>query len=306
MTVAPLRPVPAASVRPWAGRRLGAPDAHVGEIWMAGPDSVVPLPDGSSVTLDGLAARDGAALVGERGIALLGARFPLLVKLIDADDWLSLQVHPDDGLARARYGERAVGKAEVWVVIDAAADTSFVTGPSTDLSEPQIRAAIAAGTLGLDGCTTTAARPGDILLLEPGTMHAIGAGAFVYEIEQPSDITFRISDWGRPTGRDLHIDEALEALHAGAHAIRAGTGWVLDGPLENGLFRLEMVREPARRTPAGQTVEVVSALVGGATLRGQGWNERLAEWETIVVPAAAPAYDLVPDEGAVLAVGTVP
>jgi len=191
-------------------------------------------------------------------------------------------------------------------VIDAAADTSLVIGPSAQLSEAELRTAIADGTQGLVGCSTIAAQPGDVLLLEPGTIHAIGAGAFVYEIEQPSDITFRISDWGRPTGRDLHVNEALQAIHPTAKAVRSGTGWVLDGPLDNGLFRLELLREPARRTPAGQSVEVVSSLVGGATLRGDGWTERLAEWQTVVVPAAVDAYDLLPDAGAVVAVGTVP
>jgi mannose-6-phosphate isomerase len=307
VTLIPLRPVPAPSVRPWAGNRLGTPEARVGEVWMAGPDSIVPGPDGSPTTLDQLAASRGAELVGERGIALLGSRFPLLVKLIDADDWLSLQVHPDDELARSLYGPGAVGKAEAWVVVDAAADTRFVTGPAPELDAEALRASIARGELGLDGCTTSAARRGDTLLLEPGTIHAIGAGAFVYEIEQPSDLTFRISDWGRPTGRALHIDEALRALHPTAHAVPAGSDWALDGGrLDNGLFALELLRDAARRTPAGRSVEVVSALVGGATLRGEGWTERLDEWATAVVPAAVDAYELLPDEDAVIAVGTIP
>ncbi len=307
MTLAPLRPTPAPSVRPWAGHRLGTPEARVGELWLAGPDSVVTVDDSTTFTLDELASQHGAALVGERGMALLGARFPLLTKLIDAEDWLSLQVHPDDDLARAIYGPAAVGKAEAWVVIDATPETSLVTGPAPALPEVELLARIARGELGMDGCTTTRARAGDVLLLEPGTIHAIGAGAFVYEIEQPSDITFRVSDWGRPTGRTLHVEEALRALRPAAHAVPAGTGWALDGgTLENGLFRLELVRAADRRAPAGRSVEVVSTLVGGATVRGDSWSERLDEWETVVVPASVEAYALEPDQGAVVAVGTVP
>ncbi len=75
-------------------------------------------------TLDDLAAELGEALVGRRGMALLGARFPLIVKLIDAGDWLSLQVHPDDALARELYGPDAVGKAEAWLVIEADPDAA--------------------------------------------------------------------------------------------------------------------------------------------------------------------------------------
>ena len=94
---APRRPS-RASLRPWAGNRLGD---GVGELWLAGPASIVELANGSSPTLDALAAEAGPALVGAAGIAALGPRFPLLAKLIDAADWLSLQVHPDDELARA-------------------------------------------------------------------------------------------------------------------------------------------------------------------------------------------------------------
>src|SRR6266568_8476912 len=101
----PLRPVASASPRPWAGSRLGP---GIGERWLAGPDSVVRLGDGLEPTLDALAAACGEALVGSLGMARLGARFPMLVKLIDAADWLSLQVHPTDEVARRLDGPLAV------------------------------------------------------------------------------------------------------------------------------------------------------------------------------------------------------
>ena len=94
----PLRPIPAPSVRPWAGARLGAVGASVGELWLAGPASVVDTGEGPT-TLDELAAASGAAFLGDAVVGLLGPRFPLIVKLIDAAEWLSLQVHPDDALA---------------------------------------------------------------------------------------------------------------------------------------------------------------------------------------------------------------
>ena len=90
--------------------------------------------------------------------------------------------------------------------------------------------------------------PGDTLLVEVGTLHAIGAGTFVYEIEQPSDLTFRISDWGRPAvpGRSLHPAESLRALRTDAHAVPVGRGWHLDGgALAVCEFRLEILDLPA-------------------------------------------------------------
>ena len=199
-----------------------APGEQVGELWLAGPDSLVATETGAR-TLDALAADLGEALCRQRGMALLGSRFPLIVKLIDAGDWLSLQVHPDDALARDLYGPGAIGKTEAWLVIDADPAAELVTAPAADLGEETLRAAIAAGTASPRHCHRQPAIPGDTLLIRAGTMHAIGAGAFVYEIEQPSDLTFRISDWGRPTGRTLHVAEALRAIRPALHAEAAGS-----------------------------------------------------------------------------------
>jgi mannose-6-phosphate isomerase len=288
--------------------RLGPPDAHVGELWLAGPDSVVATAGGER-TLDQLAAGLGGALVGSRGMALLGPRFPLLVKLIDAGDWLSLQVHPDDALARELYGPGAVGKTEAWLVVDADEHADLVTGPADDVDGAGLRAAIAAGEATHRHCRRRPAVPGEAMLLRAGTLHAIGAGAFVYEIEQPSDLTFRISDWGRPTGRALHVAEALRAIRPELHAEPRGSGFRLDGDvLDAGSFRLELpdLSTPVVRRPGGRTPEVVTAIHGTIELVGDGWTEALAPYETAVVPAAASAYELRGGADAVACVGSLP
>jgi mannose-6-phosphate isomerase len=167
-------------------------------------------------------------------------------------------------------------------------------------------AAIKAGEAGHRHCRRTVVAPGDTLMLRPGTLHAIGPGALVYEIEQPSDITFRISDWGR-VGRQLHIAESQRALHPERHAEPVGVGFRLEGGvLTTETFCLELATTAAERRPAGRSPDVVTALVGGATLRGDGWEERLREWETVVVPASSSAYELVPDDGAVTAIASLP
>lgn len=307
----PLRPVPSPSTRPWAGRRLAAVEAQTGELWLAGPASRVPGAGGPSVTLDALAASCREALVGGRGMALLGARFPLLVKLIDAGDWLSLQVHPDDDLALELYGPGAVGKTEAWVVLEADPGAVLITGPRPGLAEAELRDAIRDGTLDRDRCEIRPARPGDVLLLAAGTMHAIGAGALIYEIEQPSDLTFRISDWDRPSnpGRPLHPAEALRALRPGARAVDAGRDWRIDsGALTAAELRLELIGPGAvaERSPGGRTAEVVTALAGSATVAGTGWEERLDRWETLVIPASAAAYRIRTSETGRACVGSIP
>ena len=191
-------------------------------------------------------------------MALLGARFPLIVKLIDAGDWLSLQVHPDDALARELYGprrrrqDRGVARDRRRSGRTARDRTRRRTSPRTALRE-----AIAAGTASHQHCHRRPAVPGETLLIRAGTLHAIGAGAFVYEIEQPSDLTFRISDWGRPTGRTLHVAEALRALRPALHAEPAGSGFRLDGgALEVPEFRLELpdLAAPVHRQPGWSLV----------------------------------------------------
>lgn len=305
----PLRPAAVPSPRPWAGSRLGQ---GVGELWVAGPASVVTLGGGARVTLDGLAASAGEALVGTAGIARLGRRFPLLAKLIDAADWLSLQVHPDDALARRLSGEGAVGKDEVWVVLGAGRDSRLVIGPAPGRDPADVVAAIAAGSMGLRDCELVAPEAGQTFDVRAGTVHAIGPGTFVYELEQPSDLTFRISDWGRPatSARRLHTEEARQAVAPSQRAQLAGRGWALDGgALEGRHLRLELLPAaagPARRSTAGRSPEIVTAVGGTVALAGDGWDETLAALETAVVPAAVPGYGITAAAGAVAVVGSLP
>jgi mannose-6-phosphate isomerase len=304
----PLRPVPSASPRPWAGTRLGP---GIGERWLAGPASVVTIGDGFTPTLDELAAAWGPSLVGTRGLERMGARFPLLVKVIDAAEWLSLQVHPTDELARRLYGPDAVGKAEAWVVLDADPGARLVTGPRHDLGPDALLASIRAGTMGQAECESAEARPGDVLNLRAGTIHAIGAGTFVFEIEQPSDLTFRISDWGRPAtaARPLHVAEALEAVDPSFQAEPDGTGWRLaGGALDTPHFRLEIAgaSDGGDRAPAGRTLEIVTAYGGTVIVEGDGWRDALEPLDTIVVPAAVAAYRVAPGQGAHALIGSLP
>ena len=307
----PLRPIPQRSLRPWAGHRLGSAGEQVGELWLAGPASVVEIAGVGPTTLDDLAANGAAAFTGERSMALVGPRFPLLVKLIDAAAWLSLQVHPDDAVAAELRGEGELGKDEAWLVLDAEPGASLVTGPRRDRAEPALRAAIGDGTLGRAHCEERPCRPGDALLLEAGTMHAIGPGTFVYEIEQPSDITFRMSDWGRPAtaARPLHVAESLRALRPDAHAVPVGRDWTLDGgALTAPKFRLEVVAVPPAMTrrPAGESLEIVTAIEGTAEVTGDGWREALAPYDTVVIPASVTEYRIEAPSASRVCIGSVP
>jgi mannose-6-phosphate isomerase len=220
--VAPRALTPARVGRPWGGGRFGTVgDEPVGEIWVSG---------------DGAALPDGRTMV-EAGIA---ASVPL-VKVLDIAAQLSVQVHPDDPLARELHGPRAVGKHEAWVVLEAEGDASVAVG-LTDAGRVEdlfsgdrtlISAAIA-----LSPATT-----GTVVDVAPGTVHAPAAGILLYEVQQRSDLTYRIFDWGR--SRPLHLAEARRAIRPKAQVVVGrlpdGDGCIdlIDPPAP---FRLELCR----------------------------------------------------------------
>ncbi len=137
--------------------------------------------------------------------------FPILVKLIDAHDDLSVQVHPDDDYAGEV--ENSSGKTEMWYVVDCEEGASLICGFSEELTVEQFRQAILNGTL-LDYVHRYDIRKGDVFLIEAGTLHAIGKGTVIAEIQQSSDITYRVYDYDRTDDegnrRELHIDKAID------------------------------------------------------------------------------------------------
>src|SRR4029453_17945962 len=141
-----------------------------------------------------------------------GPAFPLLVKLIDAGDRLSVQVHPDDAIAK-KLGLADSGKTECWRVL--ADGGTIYQGTRPGIDRPAFEAAVAAGQVG-GTLNTYRPREGDFFFLEARTVHALGEGCLVYEVQQTSNITFRVYDWGRlgldGKPRPLHVAESLQTI----------------------------------------------------------------------------------------------
>ena len=177
---------------------------------MTAGDAVVTQGLGAGRTLDEVVEEDPEGRSGALGMAAASGKpiFPLLVKLIDASENLSIQVHPDD---EAAVSLQKLGKTEAWYVLDAVPGAGLYVGLAEDTSIEKFRASAAL----LDGTSSRLMRfapasTGQTLLIPAGTIHALGAGVIVYEIQQPSDVTYRLDDWGRVDAagnpREMHLE----------------------------------------------------------------------------------------------------
>lgn len=206
----------------WGGQRLREiagkelPEGkRIGESWETALDSVVMTTPHAGQTLGRLVAAYGKALLGSRAVAVYGERFPLLTKFIDAHDWLSVQVHPDDDYA-ATHERGKLGKTECWYILATEPGARVVYGLAHETSPEDLRAAIAAQALE-PLMRTIEVKTGDVIFVPAGTVHAIGAGVTLYELQEYSDVTYRLYDFGRLQAngqpRELHVERALDVIH---------------------------------------------------------------------------------------------
>jgi len=204
----------------WGGQRLGlygwkrlpSPDIAVGESWETEINTVAQNEPYQGKTLGRLVEELGIALLGKQTIAIFGHRFPLLAKFIDANDKLSVQVHPDDHYAATFEGGK-LGKTEFWFILAAEPGATVVHGFKVPTSSTQVRKAIEDVTLE-NLLQEEYVAAGDVIFVPAGTVHAIGSGILLYELQEYSDITYRMYDYGRLTAhgipRELHINKSLE------------------------------------------------------------------------------------------------
>jgi mannose-6-phosphate isomerase len=220
----PLRFEPYLRRMVWGGRRLGdllgkslPGDSAYGESWEISDHpshaSIVSHGPYKGHTLRQLMERDPAALLGAS--AVHHRRFPWLVKLLDACDWLSVQVHPSDAnVTRLWPGEG--GKTEAWFVLAAEPNSRIYAGLLPGVEEKDLRSALQRGTVA-ECLHQFSPHPGDCIFLPAGTVHAVGGGVLMAEVQQTSDATFRLFDWNRRDAngrtRQLHVEEALACIN---------------------------------------------------------------------------------------------
>jgi mannose-6-phosphate isomerase len=194
----------------WGGSRLKPGFAPIAEAWVVYAEDRVASGSWAGQTLAEIARQWGPALLGEPVMRRTGSQFPLLIKLLDCAQWLSLQVHPNDEQAQRLEGPGFVGKTEAWHVLEAEPGAQLIAGLKPGTTAETLAAAIRGGTI-IDLAQYLPVKAGDSIFMRPGTIHALGPGLLIYEVQQTSDLTYRVFDWNRPqTGRRvLHIDKSL-------------------------------------------------------------------------------------------------
>ncbi len=295
---------PRLDAKPWGGRRLVAfgfdlpPGEPIGEAVVTAPDAVV----AGGRTLAEIVDDQPEAALGAHGLRATGGRpiFPLLVKLIDANEDLSIQVHPDDVAAARVSGGRSLGKTEAWWILDARPGSVLYLGLAPGATLDDLAAAIRSGTGAAHLMRRVPAHRNTLIFLPAGTVHALGAGILVYEIQQPSTITYRLDDWGRVDAggrpRELHVEQGLavadvslrpELLPVVDRSSAAGRRQLLITCRYFALERIALVAGEDVALTAEQSPQTITVLSGTIEVTADGRTVAIHAGQTVVLLAAA-------------------
>ena len=295
--------------RVWGGQILQKNPANpIGEAWLVHENNLVENFASRSLTLAQLTAEYSFELLG-RKTAAVSHKFPLLIKILDCADWLSIQVHPNDAQATMLEGPGRLGKTEAWNVLEAGPNAELIAGVLRGTTTEDIATAIRAGTV-LDVVAHHKVGLGDTAYVPAGTIHALGPGLLIYEVQQSSDLTYRVWDWNRPAsaGRDLHIAQSIEVTDPSqsGEIVRAqkqpATG--VTRILTNDFFCLDSILLPASqdaiRFHTLDSCHVLTATSGSAMITCGDISVELQKFDSAIVPAWAVTYSVTSVIGCVL------
>jgi len=294
----------------WGGEKLATllhketNRTDIGESWeisdVEGDTSVVVNGALAGTNLKELIATYKGALVGEHVYKHFGEKFPLLIKFIDAKEALSIQLHPNDTLAQQRHN--SFGKTEMWYVMQADPQANLIVGFQKDVSPEEYMHHLAHKTL-TEILNIDEVNKGDVYFIPTGRVHAIGAGVLLAEIQQTSDITYRVYDWDRQDDqgnyRDLHTEEAIDAIdytaqesYKTAYTSQPNTvSEIVSCPY----FSTSVLPIEGTITvdhSAKDSFVIYMCVAGEASIQYNGQTETIAMGETILVPASINSLEI--------------
>lgn len=286
--------------RIWGGRDLidfrdNLPDGNIGESW-----DIACHPNGTGVVANGeFKGIRFDELIKEYGTSIVGTKvslekLPLLVKLINSREKLSVQVHPGDEYA-AKY-EGDYGKAEAWYVVDAKPDATLIVG-TKDCTKEEFEEAIKLGEVE-KYLNKIEVKKGDCFLIKSGLIHAICEGVIIAEIQQNSDVTYRVYDYGRP--REIHVEKALAVTNFELQCENLkGEEIVFDGYkksllCKNEYFGIEKlaIEEILKDSSDADKFEILTCVDGEGIIEGNGYSEKIKMGDSYLIPATLGTYEI--------------
>jgi len=290
----------------WGGSRLRPDIVPTAEAWIIFAGNRITSGPYAGRVLSGLSSEFGVDLLGSKAVAQTGNRFPVLVKILDCAQWLSLQVHPNDEQAQKLEGEGFFGKTEAWHVLETEPNAELIAGIKPNITAEQLTAAIQSKSeKTLELVEKVKVVPGDTLFMHPGTVHALGPGMLIYEIQQTSDITYRVYDWGRPETetRKLHIEKAVAVSNSNAVSLPVKPPQMEDGEVTTltqcQYFQLDEIRvgeKTVRMETKGESFHGLTVIEGQVQVSADAKREAfvLNKFETLLIPACCGAYQIQP------------
>lgn len=318
----PLRFTPIFKEKIWGGTRMSlllgkntAPMPNCGESWEVSgvPGDVSSLESGKA-NLQQLLEQYQGLLTGERVFQKHGNEFPLLVKFLDADEDLSVQVHPNDEQARSRHN--CLGKTEMWYIVHADEGAELVVGFEQDTNPADYVAAVEAGQL-MPLLHREKVQPGDVLYIPAGRIHTIGKGILLAEIQQSSDITYRIYDFDRTDAagkkRELHTEQALGVLDFNAYPAyksvysdQPNSPVFLAGGDYFHTYKLWLNQVMQRQLRSLDTLVIYVCIAGNCRISAGNGVIELKKGQTCLIPACIADVELQPQGECILLETFVP
>ncbi len=273
---------------------------HIAEVWVFYDHNQIKNGLWAGKTLRELVNLFGIDLLGSLHRSTNFENFPLLIKLLDCQEWLSIQVHPNDQQALNLEGAGFNGKTEGWYILAAEPNAQLIAGLKPDIGQDALANAIRNGTI-TSQLRYHPIQKDDYIFIPAGTIHALGPSARVYEIQQNSDVTYRVYDWDRPAsdGRPLHIEKSLSVTDT---KIKSTLHQAQNQRIQNifacDYFSLDLYQSSGLEFelhPNGESFHALTVIAGSAEFDSESDHFILNQFESVLVPASYPHYHLLGD-----------